>query len=69
MWGSDPYTADSSICTAAAHAGLITVADGGEVRIEVTEGEETYEGTEAGGITTNDYGSYDKSFTFPDDQP
>jgi hypothetical protein len=69
VWGSDPYTADSSICTAAVHAGLITVADGGDVRIEVAEGEDTYDGSEAGGITSNDYGSYDKSFTFPDDQP
>jgi hypothetical protein len=69
VWGSDPFTADSSICTAAVHAGLITVADGGEVRIEVTDGEETYEGTEANGVTSTDYGSYGKSFTFTSTSP
>lgn len=65
VWGSDPYTADSSVCTAAVHAGLITVEDGGNVAIEITPGEDAYEGTEANGITTNEYGAYGASFTFP----
>src|SRR5262245_33394804 len=29
VWGSDIYTADSSICTAGVHAGLITLEKGG----------------------------------------
>jgi hypothetical protein len=33
VWGSGPYTWDSSICSAAVHAGLITAADGGSVTI------------------------------------
>src|SRR5450432_633198 len=35
VWGSDIYTADSSICTAAVHAGLITLERGGTVTIEL----------------------------------
>lgn len=69
VWGSDPYTDDSSVCTAAVHAGLITVADGGTVVAEVAPGAESYRGSEANGITSNDFGPYSGSFTFPDDQP
>ncbi|WP_426573710.1 LCCL domain-containing protein [Aquihabitans sp. McL0605] len=69
VWGTDTYTADSSICTAAVHQGLITQAAGGGVRIKVTAGADSYEGTTAHGITSNSYGSFALSYTFPDDQP
>ena len=69
IWGTSTYTADSSICTAAVHAGLITAEDGGTVAIEVVAGEDTYEGTEANGVISSAYGSFGLSFTFSDDQP
>ncbi len=65
VWGTDTYTDDSSVCTAAVHAGLITQDEGGRVVIEIAPGEESYEGTEANGVETNDYGSWDGSYTFP----
>ena len=65
VWGTDTYTDDSSVCTAAVHAGLISVEDGGRVVIEIAPGEEGYTGSEANGVTSNDYGSWDGSFTFP----
>src|SRR5436189_4857673 len=34
IWGTTIYTDDSSVCTAAVHQGLITVADGGTVTVE-----------------------------------
>ena len=37
--GSGPYTDDSSICTAAVHAGVIHAKDGGEVTIEIRPGQ------------------------------
>jgi hypothetical protein len=64
VWGSGPYTADSKICTAAVFEGLITVEDGGEVTIEIVEGLDSYDGSEANGITTTDYGAYPKAFVF-----
>lgn len=64
VWGTDVYTSDSSICTAAVHAGLIDLADGGEVTFRIIEGQESYEGSEANGVTTSDYGSWDASFEF-----
>ena len=38
IWGTDVYTDDSSVCTAAVHAGLITLAGGGTVTIEIRPG-------------------------------
>lgn len=64
VWGTGTYTADSSICTAAVHAGLITIADGGVVTATVVDGLDEYEGTEANGIATTAYGTYGLSFTF-----
>jgi len=66
VWGTEVYTEDSSICTAAVHAGLITLEDGGEVTFELLAGQDAYEGSEANGITSNDYGEYGGSFRFVD---
>ncbi|MGH7472233.1 MAG: LCCL domain-containing protein, partial [Longimicrobiales bacterium] len=35
VYGTDIYTDDSSICTAAVHAGLITLAEGGRIILHV----------------------------------
>lgn len=66
VWGTGTYTDDSSICTAAVHAGLITVADGGEVTFRLVEGQESYEGSSANGVDSSDYGSWGASFEFVD---
>ncbi|EYD77868.1 hypothetical protein Rumeso_00595 [Rubellimicrobium mesophilum DSM 19309] len=63
VWGSGPYTADSDICTAARHAGVIG-AEGGEVTVRRVAGQESYAGGTANGVTTSSYGSYGASFTF-----
>jgi len=62
VWGSGPYTADSSICVAAIHAGVIG-AMGGPVLAEAAPGQDSYTGTEANGVATRDWGSYGNSFT------
>lgn len=64
VWGTGTYTADSSICSAAVHAGLIDQAKGGEVTIEVVAGTATYEGSTAHGVTTSSYGAYDPAYRF-----
>ncbi len=43
VWGSGPYTADSDVCTAALHAGVIG-PEGGKVMALAAEGLETYTG-------------------------
>jgi hypothetical protein len=64
VWGTGPFTADSSICTAALFAGEITADEGGEVTFEFSEGLESYDAGEANDVTTRSYGSYSSSFDF-----
>lgn len=63
VWGSSPYTADSHICTAALHGGLIG-PEGGMVMTLRTAGLESYFGSDINGVTSRDWGSYDTSFVF-----
>ncbi len=62
VWGTTFYTDDSGICTAAVHRGAITVESGGSVTYEIAPGQESYEGSEANGITTQDYGPWGGTF-------
>ena len=62
VWGSGPYTDDSSVCRAGVHAGAITYASGGRVVIEMRLGLEQYFGSVRNGVETEDYGSWGGSF-------
>jgi hypothetical protein len=62
VWGTDVYTDDSSVCTAAVHAGRITLAGGGTVTIEIRPGEESYAGSARNGVTSSSWGSWVGSF-------
>ena len=64
VWGSDPYTGDSPICSAAIHAGLITNDRGGEFMIVLDEGKPAYRGSKRNGIETHDWGASRASFRF-----
>lgn len=61
IWGTDVYTADSSICVAAVHAGLITL-QGGAFAIEILAGQEAYPGSARNGVLSNTWRSYPRSF-------
>ncbi len=63
-WGTDSYTDDSSICTAAVHAGLISFVSGGVVTIEIRPGLSSYLGTPRNGITTGSWGGWGGTFVF-----
>jgi hypothetical protein len=64
VWGSDVYTDDSSICTAAVHAGLISFASGGTVTIEIRPGQASYGATSRYGVATSAYGNWHGSYVF-----
>jgi hypothetical protein len=66
VWGSDVYTDDSSICTAAVHAGLITVAKGGKVTIQMLDGQGSYRGSTRNKIKSSKYGAWGGSFLVVD---
>jgi hypothetical protein len=61
LWGSDAYTADSGVCRAAIHAGLISDA-GGNVVVTLDPGRPAYRGSVRNGVRSGDYGNYGKSF-------
>ena len=69
MWGTNLYSDDSSVCTAAVHVGLITFEDGGTVTILIEEGAEEYQSSSFNGVDTNRYASWNGSFSFPDAEP
>jgi len=64
IWGTDVYTDDSSICTAAVHVGLIKRETGGRVTIIIRPGLDHYRGSIRNGIVSTGYGPWDGSFVF-----
>jgi hypothetical protein len=63
VWGSGPYTADSNICGAATHAGMIG-PEGGPVLVIRTKGQDAYQGSTLNGVTTESWGPFGSSFFF-----
>lgn len=63
VWGTDVYTDDSSLCSAAIHAGAISQLEGGVFTVTMVEGLDEHPGTERNGISTSDWGSWSTSFT------
>ncbi len=64
VWGTDLYTDDSSVCTAAVHAGKLTFASGGDVAIETRDGALSYAGTARNGVTSHGWAAWGCSFVF-----
>lgn len=63
--GTDIYTDDSSVCTAAVHEGLISIASGGVVTIEIRSGQDAYLGSERNGVKSGDFNyRWSGSFVF-----
>ena len=61
VWGSGPYTGDSDVCSAARHAGAVDDS-GGPVRVTAAPGQSAYQGSEANGVSTSNWGAYGDSF-------
>jgi negative regulator of sigma E activity len=64
IWGTETYTDDSSICTAAVHAGLISYRDGGDVSIQIMPGLDNYDGSSRNGVESLDFASWSGSYRF-----
>lgn len=61
IYGTGVYTADTSICGAGIHSGVIP-ASGGVVTIKLEPGRPAYRGSEQNGIKSRDYGKYSRSY-------
>lgn len=62
LWGTDIYTDDSSIRSAAVHAGLLAADERGTVRIKIMGPQVNYVGSIRNGISSNAYGAYAGSY-------
>ena len=64
IWGSKVYTTNSSICSAAVHAGIINPEEGGVVTIKLVKGKEFYTGSNKNNVKSKDRAATDTSFIF-----
>ncbi len=63
-WGTDLYTADSSMCTAAVHAGKASFAAGGTFTITAIPGAPSFTGSNRNGVATGNFGSFPAAIQF-----
>jgi hypothetical protein len=61
IWGTDVYSDDSSLCSAAVHAGVIS-KKGGPITIEIRAGLPSYRGSKRHKISSWENGPWDGSF-------
>lgn len=58
VWGTDFYTADSDMATAAVHAGLLKPDEVGWISREVVPTQKLFRGSTRNGVTSLEYGEY-----------
>lgn len=64
IYGTDTYTADSPICQAALHAGVLKAGQAGTVVIDLGPGASEYAASTRNGVRSRNYGAYSSSYTF-----
>lgn len=62
IWGTDVYTDDSQLATAAVHTGILAPGETGVVRVTILPGRENYVGSTRHGITSHSYGQWVGSY-------
>lgn len=64
VWGTDVYTSDSTIATAAVHAGLVAPGQTGVVKVMMLVSPPAYVGSTRNGVTTRNYGAFNGAYQF-----
>ncbi|CAF3361865.1 unnamed protein product [Rotaria sp. Silwood2] len=64
VWGTDIYTDDSNLATAAVHAGVANNNETKVVHIKILPGQSSYEGTIRNGVTSLPFDVWKGSYTF-----
>lgn len=63
-WGTTVYTANSGICSAAVHSGMVEPEAGGEITIKLIEGKQFYTGSNKNEVKSKDHTATEICFTF-----
>lgn len=63
VWGTNMYTDDSAVCTAAVHAGALT-NEGGTTTVLIKDGQDAYPASLQNDVQSSEWGSWNRSFTF-----
>jgi hypothetical protein len=58
IWGTDMYTLDSRLATAAVHAGVLKPGATGIVKVKILDAQPAFQGSTRFGITSNSYPGY-----------
>jgi hypothetical protein len=58
VWGTDVYTSDSTLATAAVHAGVVEVGKTATVKVRIVAPPPGFRGSNRNGVTTSDYGPW-----------
>src|SRR5262245_51934724 len=58
VWGTDTYTADSTLAAASVHAGAVALGETGVVKVTVVTPPSQYHGSTRHGIVSHSYGSF-----------
>jgi hypothetical protein len=64
VWGSDIYTADSPLATAAVHAGAIKAGQTGVVKVKLIPPPPAFAGSTRNGVSSQDFGPFPEAFQF-----
>lgn len=62
VWGTDVYTGDSALGTAALHAGAVEDGEAAVVRVTVVAPLRTYAGSSRNGVTSRTFGPYGTAY-------
>jgi hypothetical protein len=64
VWGSDIYTADSPLATAAVHAGAVKAGQTGVVKVKLIPPPPAFAGSTRNGVTSQDFGAFPEAYQF-----
>jgi hypothetical protein len=62
IWGTDVYTTDSQLATAAVHAGAVRAGQTGVVKVTMLASPPAFQGSSRNGVTSNPYGLYPAAY-------
>jgi hypothetical protein len=63
VWGSEVFTSDSHLGTAAVHSGVLKPGEVGVLKVRVLAGQKSYQATTSNGVTSQSWGPWNISFT------